>query len=385
VPKITLSFSLCASMFCAAFLMTACGGGGGDGSNGSGGLAANGSGGAAPATSSFTAGPITGFGSVVVRGTHFDISGASIFDDEDNPHRQEDLKLGMLAEIDGDEITVDAAGSHCHARDIHFRSGIIGPVDAIDTSTRLLVVLGQTIDVTDTTVFDERFANGAFSIHVGDVLEIFGTPDMTTGHFVATRIEPKADASFFKLRGVVTNLDNNRQTFVIGGQTISFANLSQNDFPNGLANGRLVTIRLQRTQVNGVWIAVSVRDAVHRIAEQSQVEIKGRVTSVSSPTQFSVEGIPVDARNARFDPNGATIAVRAEVEVKGRVSNGTIVASKVEFEDENEHRGKPGDDDNRRNRGRNEQGDDNGGNRNGNQAENEQGDDRGRNRNGGEG
>src|SRR4051812_14943294 len=106
---------------------------------------------------------------------------------------------------------------------------------------------------------------------------------------------------------------------MIGGQTISFANLSQNDFPNGLANGMLVTIRLQPTQVNGVWVAVSVKDdAVHRIAEQ--VEIKGRVTSVSSPTQFSVEGIPVDARNARFDSNGATIFVRAEVEVEGRVS-----------------------------------------------------------------
>src|SRR3954465_12748649 len=142
-------------MFCAALLMTGCGG---DGSNGSGG-STSGSG-STPGKSSFTAGPITGVGSVVVRGTHFDLSGASIFDDEEGPHRQEDLKLGMLAEIEGDEITVDATGSHCHARNMHFRSGIIGPVDAIDTSTRLLVVLGQTIDVTDTTVFDKRFANG---------------------------------------------------------------------------------------------------------------------------------------------------------------------------------------------------------------------------------
>jgi hypothetical protein len=317
----------------------------------------------------------------VVRGTHFDTSGASIFDDEDRPHRQENLKLGMLAEIEGDEITVDQSGSHCHARNIHFRSGIIGPVDAIDTSTRLLVVLGQTIDVTDTTVFDERFSNGAFSIRVGDVLEIFGTPDTATGHFVATRIEPHDNTGFFKLRGVVTDLNNSAQTFMIGGQTISFANLSPNDFPNGLANGMLVTIRLQQTKVNGVWVAVSVKDAVHRVAEQREVEIKGRVTSVSSPTQFSVEGIPVDARNARFNPNGATIFLRAVVEVEGRVTNGTLVADKVELENENEHGNEPGDDDNRRNgngnQNENERGDHN--NRNGNQNRNEQenGDDRG--------
>jgi len=58
-------------LFLAAILVTGCGGGGGGGS------------GSDPAQSSFTAGPITGFGSVIVNGIRFDVSGANVADDED--------------------------------------------------------------------------------------------------------------------------------------------------------------------------------------------------------------------------------------------------------------------------------------------------------------
>jgi hypothetical protein len=320
------SQALClfAKLLLAAILVAGCGGGGGSGS------------GSAPAKSSFTAGPIRGFGSVIVNGTRFDVSGARVADDDDEVHGEGDLKLGMVAEVEADGITVDNTGSHAHAKEIHFRSAIIGPVDAIDTSTRLLIVLGQTIDVSNTTVFDDRFPNGPFGIAVGDVLEIFGTLDMTTGHYRATRIAPKPDASFFKLRGVVTNLDTSARTFMIGNATISGVNLSNAQIPEGFANGMLVIAKLQTTQVNGAWVAIKLKSAVCQLAQHEEVEIEGRVTSVTSSTQFSVDGIAVDARAAQFRPEGATISLGAEVEVEGTASDGMIIATKVKIETQGE-------------------------------------------------
>ena len=310
-------------LFLAAILVTGCGGGGGGGS------------GSDPAQSSFTAGPITGFGSVIVNGIRFDVSGASVADDEDEVHGEGDLKLGMVAEIQAGNISVDSTGSHGHARDVHFRSVIIGPVDAINTSTRLLIVLGQTVDVSNTTVFGDTLPNGPFSIQAGDVLEIFGMLNTNTGHYQATRIESKVGAAFFKLRGMVSNLDTRAQTFVIGGETISFDNLSGDRNPK-LANGTLVTAKLRTAQVNGVWSAIALRTGPRHMGEHDEVELKGRVTSVDSPTQFSVEGIDVDASGARFRPDGAIIMLGAEVEVEGVARNGAIIASKVKIEDEDE-------------------------------------------------
>jgi hypothetical protein len=311
-----------APLLFAALLVTGCGGGGGgSGSN--------------PAKSSFTAGPITstGPGTVTVKGTSFNVSRASISDDN-GAHGEGDLKLGMLTEIRAGEITTDATGSHCQASSVQISSAIIGPVDAIDTSTRLLVVLGQTIDVLDTTVFDDRFPNGPFSISVGDVLQIFGTLDASTGHYVATRIEPAVDAPLFKLRGIVTNLNTQAREFMIGSETISFANLSQSAIPASLANGREVTVKLQKEQVDGVWIAVEIKNPVPQLADHREIEVKGRITSITSPTQFEVAGIPVDARGAKFD---GAIFLGASVEIEGSVTDGLIIATRVKIEQDDEH------------------------------------------------
>ena len=324
LTDLSRSLPLLATMLFAAVLLTGCSGGG--------------SGSSAGATKrSFTAGPITGFGSVIINGIRFKSSTASVANDDDEAQSETDLKLGMVAEVEAGEITSDSTGSHGDAKSIHFRSAIIGPVNAIDTATRLLVVLGQTVDVSNTTVFGDSLPNGPFSISVGDVLEIFGMLDTNTGHYLATRIESKPNAPFFKLRGVVSSLDTSARTFMIGGETISFAHLPPDRVPEELANGLLVTAKLETThQVGDPWVATKIRIAEHRMADHDEAELKGLVTSVTSPTQFSVDGIAVDASGARFSPDGATIVLGAKVEVEGTASNGVIMATKVSIETEDQ-------------------------------------------------
>ena len=312
---------LLANMFFAAVLLTGCGGGG-SGST------------AGPAKSSFTAGPITGFGSVIVNGTRFDVSSASVANDEDETKSDSDLKLGMVAEIEAGEITTDGNGSQSKAEAVHFRSAIIGPVGVVNVTS--LVVLGQTVDVTTTTVFDD-LPNGLGSIKKDDVVEVFAMLDTKTGHYTATRIEPKLNAPFFKLRGVVSSLDAIAHTFKIGGETIAYATLTPDKIPADLANDLLVYVKLETIKdPSGAWVAVKLKDATRHMKSHDKAELKGLVTSVTSQTQFSVDGIPVDASGAKFESAGGTIAVGVEVEVEGTANDGVIIATKVSIEDEHE-------------------------------------------------
>ena len=75
-------------------LAAACGGGGGVDTGGTG-----------ATVSSYSVGRISGFGSIVVNGVHFDESGASIVDDDGAPHRRDELQLGMTVNVDAGGLT----------------------------------------------------------------------------------------------------------------------------------------------------------------------------------------------------------------------------------------------------------------------------------------
>lgn len=307
-------------------ILTACGGGGGGGSAGG-----------SSTGSSFTSGAITGFGSVIINGIRFDDSSSSVSDDDDSSRSRDDLRLGMIAEVDGSTFSIDASGGRRGtASAIRFGSEIVGPVSSISTSS--LTVLGQTINVTDTTIFDDRFANGLASIQPGDVVEVHGLPGATAGQYTATRIEPKSNAQSYKLRGVISNLDTNLKTFAIGSETISYANLSASDVPASLADGQRVRVKLQTTQVNGAWVATKIKIGVRSPGKHDEAELKGLITEFTSKFAFSVNGIAVDASNALFSKGDSGIVLGAHVEVEGSAVNGVIIAKKVKLESDDDIR-----------------------------------------------
>ena len=314
---------LIAQLACTAALLAGCGGGG-DAGPSSGGT------GAAPA-SSFAAGPITGFGSIIVNGVRFDDSTALVTDDEGAASSKDLLRLGMTATVKGGAISNDGTGARARASEISFGAAVVGPVSAANAATKSLVVLGQTVLVLDTTVIDARLVGGFAAIAVGSVLEVHGTLDATTGTITATRIEPTAAAAGYKLRGIVAGLNATARTFTIGGALISYAGVAT--VPANFGNGLLLRVRLQTAQVGGAWVATRLGDARPRVADADEAHLEGSITAFTSTTTFSVNGIPVDATNARF-PNGiAGIVLGARVEVEGTSANGIVVARSVEIED----------------------------------------------------
>ncbi len=297
-------------------------------------LVACGGGGDAPAATaqSFAGGPISGLGSIIVNGVRFDDSAARVENDEDDSlHNARELKLGMMVEIQGGSIDDNTA--RASASLIRFGSELVGPVASIDAAAQTLRVLDQTIEVKSTTVFEEGLA-GFGAITVGQVLEIHAQFNASTGRYVATRIEREDGATAFRLRGRIAALDTTAKTFKIGDAVINYAGIAPADLPAAFGNDQRVRVRLQIAKVNNQWVAISVRTGVRKVDDIGDARLRGLVTAFTSPQHFEVQGIVVDATNARFEPNAAAVKLGALVEVRGQASAGTIVATRVKVRDE---------------------------------------------------
>ena len=128
-------------------------------------------------------------------------------------------------------------------------------------------------------------------------------------------------------KGTVTTFDS-PQSFSVDGIPVDAS--GSNAVPQGMAKGTRVEI--QGEMVNGRLQARRVElndDDEGDDANTDPNELDGRVTAYSSPTHFSVDGIPVDASAAP-----TTLAVGARVEVYGTMTNGTMVASRIKVENQ---------------------------------------------------
>ena len=307
-------FGAVAAGVASALVLVACGGGGSSDAGTTPGASA----------ASFTAGPISGLGSIIVNGVRFDDSKASVQNQEDGSSGT--LKLGMMVEVEASKI--DAATARATASTVRFGSEIVGPVASPDSAAQTIKVLDQTVQITATTVFEDSLAGGFAALTAGKVVEIHALFDATTGRYAATRIEDETGATAFRLRGVIAALDTTAKTFRIGAAVINYAGIAAADLP-ALANDLKVRVRLQTTQVAGQWIATSVRSGVRRVDDHEEAGVFGLVSAFTSAQHFFVQGTEVDATNAAFEPAANAVKLGALVSVRGAARNGVVVASKV--------------------------------------------------------
>ncbi len=285
-------------------------------------------------TGSFTTGSIVGLGSVIVNGIRYNDDKATISIDG-APKSPADLKLGMVVRIQGSPITAATATSlaTAEANSISCSSEWKGTVEAVDPAAKTLTLLGLKVHVLDTTIFDGGMFNGALN---GKAVEVYGFSftDPANGDLAlrATRVEIKDRAlSSYRLSGVVSHLSSSSHTFQLGNTTIHYASASG---ATGLQNGQLVRVDLQTaTNDRGQWVATAVRaeNTSSELEDDHEAEIEGAITSLTSATNFSVGGIPVDASRATRLPS---LSLGLRVEVKGNILNGTVIATSVEVEDD---------------------------------------------------
>ena len=297
-------------------------------------LAACGGGGTATTSSAktvsyqraYASGRVAGFGSIVINGVHYDETNANVVDEDGVNHDRADLKLGMMAEVQASEFGEANNVTTATAQNITFKSLMRGPVQSKAADT--LVIFGQTVKVTTTTVFDASLVGGFAAIKTGDVVRVYGTLDTVAGVYTATRIEPQPGAELFSLRGSVTAYDSSTNTLSIGSALIDVSAVS---LPGGIKAGSLLRIKLQTSQVNGKWVAVSVKSGLFAPQDNDHSEVEGTITDFVSASSFSVDGLPVDASKAVFPDGSAGLVKGVHVEVEGAVVNGVLVATKVKL------------------------------------------------------
>jgi hypothetical protein len=310
----------------AAAILVACGGGG------------MGSTSTPPAEGgqSVAQGTITGLGSVFVDGIEYDTTSASVTDDLGNAASAADLKMGMQVSLTGSDPTV--ASGMGNAGVIVFWSGIEGPVDSADATTGVVTILGQEVDTNVNTVWDSSLTGGVGGLTQGELLRVFSLYDNATGRYVASRVEPDAGATSYKLRGMVSNLDTTAKTYTVGPTEIDYSGVTSP--PAGLANGVIATSELGTTEGANGWPATVLRLQNNGMpANHVTVHVRGMVSNEISAASFTLEGWPIDGSAANFPAGQSVIVDGAMVQVDGIMTNGAVVASTVDLQVPGGHHG----------------------------------------------
>ena len=320
-------------------------------------------GGGGDATSSSTsprntsAGMITGFGSVFVNGIEYETDGATITVDGETVNGDQDLSVGMTAEVSG---SVNADGETGTASAINVTDELEGVVLTNSVGmdgTGTMNIMGQTVTVTATTVFESDVAGilGVEGITAGNVVEVSGYSS-GEGDVYATRIEVKAAdlASYFaehadelELKGVVADLNSGAQTFTIGTLIVDYSGAGY--VSSELSDGLYVEVKSERAPVDngdGTFTLAATKvekedDGILGVSgdEGDEIELEGIVTNIDDmPASFALNGQSILINNETEFEDGldpATIAVGDGVEAEGYFNaSGQLVADSVEMEDD---------------------------------------------------
>ncbi|MBX5462147.1 MAG: hypothetical protein IRZ28_13795 [Steroidobacteraceae bacterium] len=305
------------TMLCAVLLacVGACGG-----DTRTGGIQGSGS----PVASS-AVGAITGFGSIFVNGIEYGTSGAQIsIDDEAGTEAL--LRVGQIVTVRG---TLNEDGVTGSATSVAYITDVRGPVAQVDATAGTFRVLGQTVRVTDETLFDENIPSASLDgLANGMVVEVSGFPD-ASGAILASRVDLSAAGAVLQVKGVVQELDTAFRTFRLNDLTVDYRNVAPDAT---LADGKTVVVRGNLAPGTERLEATRVQLQGPTATANERGRLSGVITSFTSQSDFTVNGqrITTDA-NTQFVLHGTTLAANVFVNVQGTFdASGVLVASRVE-------------------------------------------------------
>jgi len=287
-----------------------------------------------------TTGTITAFGSIFVNGVEYNTQNAKIII-EGKTLEETDLKLGMMVSVTkgpGDMAIKVEAGDEVE--------GIVNAVIPGGTPTGILMVMGQTVTIDDSTIFESKVTEitiaHAGEIKENNVVEVHGY-STGMGEITATRIEVKAISytigDELEVTGYVMMHDLDAKTFKIGTLEILYTDSVLVDLPNGLTDDLLVEVKSTEGLVNNQLIASKVEpeSIQHDTDEDDEVEVKDLISEIIPDVSITVADVTflIDA-DTEFDPqyDATTYDVGVLVEVEGTYNAaGELVAKKIELED----------------------------------------------------
>lgn len=252
-----------------------------------------------------------------VGGISLDTRGAALVDGNDESLREADLAVGMTARVLSGTIVASSAKAYA----VRVDTQVAGPASWLDSNT--LIVLGQRVSISAATQRGPG-ANGTPAN-----VQVWGELDLAAGRIVASRLAraPAKDAPM--LRGVLTAFDRSQGWVQLGSLIARASDPAQ--LPADLAAGAVVRLVLGNALADGSWQLVKLQDDALRPPDGLHAELEGRVTQFTSTLRFALDGVPVDASNARFEGK-AQLQAGAAVQVAGDMREGVLVAQTVAAE-----------------------------------------------------
>ena len=296
------------------------------------------------------AGPITGFGSIIVNGVTYNTDNAT-FTRDDNPSSQEDFKVGESVIVKG---TIGDDNSNAVAETVELDEIVEGPVSSINADGSL-TVLGQIVTTSlDTSVDDSCPAS--FDDASIAAVEVFGGFEVVNNVEViaATRIEckiPPGDVvDEYEINGVVSGHDADTFMFMINDLQVNYGSAVVDDnFPGGtqtISDGDPVEVKGLPVNFDDSGTPpvlgaskVDYRGAVFGGNTGDHYEVEGFISDFTSATaQFNVRvgsvAIPVIATDSTAYEGGsaANLGNNLTVEVEGELNDSDVLqATKIEI------------------------------------------------------
>ncbi len=311
-----------------AGVLHGCGGGGQTASNNTGGVGSGG-------TGSYTNGPISGLGSIIVNGVRYELDSATALISEDKASPvSDDLQIGMVVEVDGGAVTAGTGTATDSAKAVRVRyaSELIGvvanPVGA--SATTEFTVMGQHV------VINARTVPLAAPLQAGDVVVVHALPT-ALGEFAATRVDVLSSQPVaYKISGMVIDVDPTARRIRLGQgpQVVTFTG----SMPAGLVAGSYVRVRVTPAVLpNTNWTALSGGIGVRSqlVSDERRGRLEGVIQNFDASNSGVINGTTVNFTAVRAtlgagSPNGL------RVEVEGLYRSGVLVADKAELDDDNQ-------------------------------------------------
>ena len=291
---------------------------------------------AATTTDVVTVGPITGFGSVVSHGIHFNTNGTTITVNG-SPGNMADLQVGMIVAIRG---TIDDDTGTARAREIRFAADMIGPVTSVNRDNGTFVMFGRTVVVDELTVADGDSLDALAAGHVVQVSGQYRSQDKIQATQMLRVANAYQAGMQMQVRGEIEDLDVGNLRFRVGGQDCSYAAASLELGGADLENGLFVEVSSTTPMVGGDMILDRIqardrdRDRDRLCDSDCDFEVEGYVTAFVSATEFEVDGQAVTTTGTTVYVNGTvdSIALDVKLAVDGTVdANGVLVAERIVF------------------------------------------------------
>lgn len=314
-------------MTALAFLLTACGGGGGvvDSKTGFGG-----SGDPGPTSDALTAsGPLSTVGVAAIGTTPLDDRAAAIFINTQSGQAFGALKLGMVAEVTGTIPANSTSTTSATATNILVESAVLGLVTAIDLNNQRLSVVSMNVQIEQNTIF-EGFSALA-NLNIGSRVEVYGVATADAKTILATRLImlPTNTGAPSEIFGTATNVSAFQ--FTVNGLTVPLSALTSVITPTGVVQGLGSIVENARVRVLGSYVPggtiITPAQVVTGINisrnDNAILVLDGVVQSVAANGRFRLNDTDVETTAA----NAAGLTAGARVQVKGRKTAGVLVAT----------------------------------------------------------